>query len=274
MRDRWNLLRLYQLANYKVSQYFTKCFEFHANHNFWIFYHQWQRLKTQMLNEFINSKWQVSPMLGYNKYADTIPRWSYLDRVFQHLIYKLIKPTFKHIINKNCLHIHGPSASKTALKLNHITVVNLHKRCYHRALEKVKLMQASAGSPEKVHSYLRRWARWWAIMHGDIGYEDVMGAWIEGDRRGSFYQVLCVLGVYEQDFSEPRFPLAVASHPELCVSLLDGLVWLRYLMPQSTACLSYSYIYRRFFPGCISRLLVNVTCYARFNVRGCRQRVQ
>ena len=40
------------------------------------------------------------------------------------------------------------------------TAVSLHKRCYHRAFEKVKLMQASAGSPEKVQSYLKRWARW------------------------------------------------------------------------------------------------------------------
>ena len=70
------------------------------------------------------------------------------------------------------------------------TAVSLHKRCYHRALEKVKLMQASAGSPEKVQSYLRRWARWWAKMHGDIGYEDVMGAW-RGGGGGRASNIAC-----------------------------------------------------------------------------------
>ena len=36
------------------------------------------------------------------------------DRVFQHLILKQLKPTFKHITNANCLHLHGPNGVKVA----------------------------------------------------------------------------------------------------------------------------------------------------------------
>lgn len=36
------------------------------------------------------------------------------DRVLQNLLLKQLKPTFKHIINPNCLHIHGPSGVKLA----------------------------------------------------------------------------------------------------------------------------------------------------------------
>ena len=36
------------------------------------------------------------------------------DRVFQHVLLKQLKPTFKHIINPNCLHIYGPSGVKLA----------------------------------------------------------------------------------------------------------------------------------------------------------------
>jgi RNA-directed DNA polymerase len=36
------------------------------------------------------------------------------DRVFQHVLLKQLKPTFKHIINSNCLHIFGPSGVKLA----------------------------------------------------------------------------------------------------------------------------------------------------------------
>ena len=78
--------------------------------------------------------------------------------------------------------LRGRNPSKNALKLNHRQPFLYINAVIPWALEKVKLMQASAGSPEKVQSYLRRWARWWAKMHCDIGYEDVMGAWLGGVR--------------------------------------------------------------------------------------------
>src|SRR5580698_8654913 len=36
------------------------------------------------------------------------------DRVFQHVLLKQLKPTFKHVINPNCLPIYGPSGVKRA----------------------------------------------------------------------------------------------------------------------------------------------------------------
>jgi RNA-directed DNA polymerase len=36
------------------------------------------------------------------------------DRIFQHILLKQLKPTFKHVINPNCLHIYGPSGVKLA----------------------------------------------------------------------------------------------------------------------------------------------------------------
>ena len=36
------------------------------------------------------------------------------DRIFQNILLKQLKPTFKHVINPNCLHIRGPSGVKLA----------------------------------------------------------------------------------------------------------------------------------------------------------------
>ena len=36
------------------------------------------------------------------------------DRVLQHLLLKMIKPTFKHVINSNCYHMVGPAGVKQA----------------------------------------------------------------------------------------------------------------------------------------------------------------
>lgn len=36
------------------------------------------------------------------------------DRILQHILLKIIKPTFKHVMNPNCLHLHGPSGVQYA----------------------------------------------------------------------------------------------------------------------------------------------------------------
>ncbi len=36
------------------------------------------------------------------------------DRIFQHVLLKQLKPTFKYVMNPNCLHLYGPSGVKRA----------------------------------------------------------------------------------------------------------------------------------------------------------------
>jgi len=36
------------------------------------------------------------------------------DRIFQHILLKIVKPTFKYVMNPNCYHLYGPSGVKYA----------------------------------------------------------------------------------------------------------------------------------------------------------------
>lgn len=36
------------------------------------------------------------------------------DRIFQHILLKQLKPTFPHVMNENCYHLHGPTGVKYA----------------------------------------------------------------------------------------------------------------------------------------------------------------
>ena len=36
------------------------------------------------------------------------------DRIFQHILLKQLKPTFKHVMNPNCYHLDGPTGVKVA----------------------------------------------------------------------------------------------------------------------------------------------------------------
>ena len=38
------------------------------------------------------------------------------DRVLQHILLKILKPTFTYVMNPNCYHLQGPSGVKAATK--------------------------------------------------------------------------------------------------------------------------------------------------------------
>ena len=51
-------------------------------------------------------------MIGYNAFGECQPRHTFQDSVFHKLLYRIIKPTFKHVISPACHHLKGPSVIK------------------------------------------------------------------------------------------------------------------------------------------------------------------
>lgn len=45
---------------------------------------------------------------------ETVDQLHLSDRIFQHILLKQLKPTFKHVMNKNCYHLDGPTGVKYA----------------------------------------------------------------------------------------------------------------------------------------------------------------
>lgn len=45
---------------------------------------------------------------------ETVDQLPISDRIFQHVLLKQLKTTFKHIMNPNCYHIQGPTGVKYA----------------------------------------------------------------------------------------------------------------------------------------------------------------
>jgi RNA-directed DNA polymerase len=71
------------------------------------------------------------------------------DRVFQHVLLKQLKPTFKHIMNPNCYHLHGPTGVKYATqrirqvlqeeKPNYVLRVDI--KSFYKSIQHHKLIQ-------------------------------------------------------------------------------------------------------------------------------------
>jgi RNA-directed DNA polymerase len=71
------------------------------------------------------------------------------DRVFQHILLKQQKPTFKHVMNPNCYHLHGPTGVKYATqrirqilqeeKPNYVLHVDI--KSFYKSIQHHKLIQ-------------------------------------------------------------------------------------------------------------------------------------
>lgn len=71
------------------------------------------------------------------------------DRVLQHILLKQLKPTFKHVMNKNCYHLHGPTGVKYATqrirqilqeeKPNYVLRVDI--KSFYKSIQHHKLIQ-------------------------------------------------------------------------------------------------------------------------------------
>ena len=114
MTSKWSkphLLREVTLLCHRTYQKYK--WTSHKN-PFWLFYWQWKTHAPELINKLIQGHYQPQPMIAYYFGGETEPYWLHLDRILQRVLYVLIKPTFKYIIEKTCLHLGGPSAIKKA----------------------------------------------------------------------------------------------------------------------------------------------------------------
>ena len=83
-----------------------------AQSSWWSFVWDWKKLLRTWLATFMQGDHQFAPIIEYQFKDEIVRVWSYLDRLILHLILKIIKATFKHVISPLCLHLQGPSAIK------------------------------------------------------------------------------------------------------------------------------------------------------------------
>ena len=114
MTSKWSQPHLLREATLLCHRAYQKYKWTSHKHPFWLFYWQWKTHAPQLINRLIQGRYQPQPMIAYYFGGETEPYWPHVDRVIQRILYVLIKPTFKYIIEKTCLHLGGPSAIKKA----------------------------------------------------------------------------------------------------------------------------------------------------------------
>ena len=108
----WYIFDLSKKANTWFKQ-MRKSMRTTGDHSlWWSFVWDWPSNITTELKDFRSGHHQFSPMMQYDFEDEVTQVWSYRDRLMLHLILRIIKPTFKHVISPLCMHLDGPSAIK------------------------------------------------------------------------------------------------------------------------------------------------------------------
>jgi RNA-directed DNA polymerase len=111
----WQLLLLQTYANlwFTALRRYKGAVGHHSS--WWGFVYLYQVTRDLWLMKFIHGRYRFSPMQCLHFPEETITIWDYPDRLILFLLLKIITPTFKHIISKQCLHLGGPNQVKPAL---------------------------------------------------------------------------------------------------------------------------------------------------------------
>jgi RNA-directed DNA polymerase len=109
---RWIAFELYQKASIWCQRMRRRMRTASEYSSWWSFIWYWKSHITAWLQGFRSGCHRFSPMMQYKFSDEVIQVWSYLDCLMLHLILKIIKPTFKHVISQLCMHLKGPCAIK------------------------------------------------------------------------------------------------------------------------------------------------------------------
>lgn len=148
--QRWNFKEMLEGARKLFDKIYRRKRFAHFNHEI----HFLAREKEDWLQEGIHAmiEGSYSPRHLRRRYFEDeiIDQLHLSDRIFQHLLLKQLKPTFQYVMNKNCLHLAGPSAGvkqanqrilQALGELKYPYVIRADIKSYYRSILHYKLIQ-------------------------------------------------------------------------------------------------------------------------------------
>jgi len=90
--------------------------KYHANHNNEIHFmaREIDEWLPQGVDSMIAGRYTPRCLKRYYFPDEMVDQLHVSDRIFQHILLKQLKPTFKHVMNQNCYHLDGPTGVKYA----------------------------------------------------------------------------------------------------------------------------------------------------------------
>lgn len=111
---RWDRLQMLEIGR-KLFAKIHKC-KYHAHHNSEIHYlaREIEEWLPRGIQSMVDGSYNPRCLKRYYFADEMVDQVHLSDRIFQHILLKQLKPTFRHVMNRNCYHLDGPTGVKYA----------------------------------------------------------------------------------------------------------------------------------------------------------------
>lgn len=146
---RWNAAHMLELGKKLFAKIHRQKKQANHNHDIHFMAREIDEWLPQGIQSMINGTYDPRCLKRYYFPDETIDQLHLSDRIFQHILLKQLKPTFKYVMNPNCYHLDGPSGVQYATqrikevlqtqKPNYIIRADI--KSFYRSIQHHKLIQ-------------------------------------------------------------------------------------------------------------------------------------
>lgn len=146
---RWNAAEMLEIGKKLFAKMHKQKYHAHHNHDIHFMAREIDEWLPTGIIQLCNGTYSPRPLRRYFFPDETVDQVHPTDRVYQHILLQMLKPTFKHVMNSNCYHLHGPTGVKYATQ--HIRKILAEKKpqyliradvkSFYRSIPHFKLIQ-------------------------------------------------------------------------------------------------------------------------------------
>lgn len=146
---RWNVTKMLEVGKKLFAKIHKQKYHVHHNHDVHFMAREIDEWLPQGIQALIDGTYNPRCLKRFYFSDEMVDQVHPTDRIFQHILLQILKPTFKHVMNSHCYHLHGPTGVKYATE--HIKKILEEKkpqfliradiRSFYRSIPHFKLIQ-------------------------------------------------------------------------------------------------------------------------------------
>ena len=111
--NRWDMGNMFIIGSKLFDKIHKRKMHSHHNHEIHFMARDRQWLP-EGIQSLVDGTYEPRCLKRYYFSDEMVDQLHISDRIFQHVLLRILKPTFKHVMNQNCFHLDGPTGVKNA----------------------------------------------------------------------------------------------------------------------------------------------------------------
>jgi retron-type reverse transcriptase len=111
---RWDVSQMLEIGQKLFAKIHKRKYHAHHNHEIHFMAREIDTWLPNGIKTIVEGTYNPRCLKRYYFSDEVVDQLHLSDRIFQHILLKQLKPTFKHVMNPNCYHLAGPTGVKSA----------------------------------------------------------------------------------------------------------------------------------------------------------------